>query len=95
MMRATVMASVALAGCAHGNIRSEASYRGPKPPPVRHPLYDPYASYGAAPATWRPAVAAREGTIIKPSDPADQSERPDYEHATWSTNSLAKNDGTF
>jgi hypothetical protein len=87
--------AIGLAGCAHGNVRSQASIHGPKPPTVLHPLYDPYASYGSAPAAWRPALATRAGTIVKPTDPADQADRPAYEQAKWSVETLASKSGTW
>ena len=77
---------VALSGCASSpNVRSASSYRPPAAPPVKHPYYDPYSAYGQANATWRPPVLNREGTIVKPYDPAVEAQRPDYEHAEWAT----------
>jgi hypothetical protein len=67
------------------NVRSANDYDPPPVPPVRHPFYDPYAAYGQANATWRPPVINRDGTIVKPFDPAEQIQRPDYEHAAWAT----------
>jgi hypothetical protein len=52
-------------------------------PPVRNPLYNPYAAYGEANATWTPPVFNRDGTIVKPAEPATQSDRPEYEFAPW------------
>ncbi|WP_336718590.1 hypothetical protein [Asaia bogorensis] len=40
-------------------------------------------------------MATRAGTIIKPTDPIDQAERPDYEHAPWSIEHKAAQAGTF
>jgi hypothetical protein len=54
-------------------------------PPVRNPVYDPYAGYGTANATWQPPVFNRDGTIVKPAEPALQADRPDYENAPWAT----------
>ena len=85
---------LALSGCAHGNLRS-ANDRPLKPPPVRQAQYDPYASYGSSPAHWSPSVASREGTIVRPTDPADQGSRPDYEHAKWAVSQVAGRAGTF
>jgi len=87
--------SVGLSACAHGNIQRQASIHAPAPPVVQHPLYDPYMAYGSAPAVWRPSLAARAGTVVKPSDPVDQGDRPDYDHAKWGIDSLSKNAGTF
>lgn len=84
-----------LSACAHGNIRSLSSYNVPPPPKVKQPLYDPYAPYGSAPVTWRPALATRAGTIVKPNDPVDQGDRPDYEKAAWSIDRKAAQAGTF
>ena len=67
------------------NVKSASDYDAPKAPPVRHPLYDPYAAYGQANATWRPPVIDRNGTIVKPYDPSVEQGRPDYEHAEWAT----------
>ncbi|MFC0500477.1 hypothetical protein [Asaia krungthepensis] len=40
-------------------------------------------------------MATRAGTIIKPTDPTDQAERPDYEHGPWSIEHKAAQAGTF
>lgn len=85
---------LALSGCAHGNLRS-ANDRPLKPPPVRQAQYNPYASYDSSPAHWSPSVASREGTIVRPTDPADQGNRPDYEHAKWAVSQVAGRAGTF
>ncbi len=75
-----------LAACATPpNVKSASDYDAPKAPPVRHPLYDPYAAYSQANATWRPPVINRAGTLVKPYDPAVEQGRPDYEHAEWAT----------
>lgn len=75
-----------LAACGSGgNLKSTADYRGPPPPPVTHPFYNPYAAYGEARATWRPPVFDRGGTIQKMTEPASQWDRPDYEGASWAT----------
>ncbi len=75
-----------LAACATPpNIRSAGDYDAPAAPPVKHALYDPYAAYGQANATWRPPVINRAGTIVKPFDPSVEQGRPDYEHAEWAT----------
>lgn len=84
-----------LSSCASGNIRSVSSYNAPPPPKVKNPLYDPYAAYGSAPAIWRPALASRSGNIVKPNDPVDQGDRPDYEKAPWSIDHRAAQAGTF
>ncbi|MBB2199486.1 hypothetical protein HLH44_18950 [Gluconacetobacter sp. 1c LMG 22058] len=87
--------ATSVAGCAHGNIRSVASYHPPPPPHVKQPLFDPYAPYGSAPAVWRPALASRAGTIVKPNDPVDQADRPSYETSAWSIDQKAAKAGTF
>lgn len=75
-----------LAACATPpNLKSASDYDAPKAPPVRHPLYDPYAAYGQANATWRPPVVNWAGTIVRPYDPSVGQGRPDYEHAEWAT----------
>jgi hypothetical protein len=74
---------LALAGCSGGNVHTAADYHAPSPPPVRQPLYDPYAAYGSAPAVWQPPVADRRGTIARPSDPSVDRDRPWYESAPW------------
>lgn len=80
-----VFLSVPLAACSSGNVRTAASYNAPPPPPVQHPFYDPYASYGEANAIWRPPVVDRNGTIVKPYEPSTQGTRPNYESAPWAT----------
>lgn len=80
-----IVVALSLAGCASGNVRSANSYSAPAPPPVAHPFYDPYASYGEANATWRPPVVDRAGTIVKPVEPSVHGARADYEHAPWAT----------
>jgi hypothetical protein len=77
--------SAPLTGCSNGNVHTPGSYSAPPPPPVQHPYYDPYAAYGEANATWRPAVVDRRGTIVKPSEPSTQGTRPNYESAPWAT----------
>jgi hypothetical protein len=67
------------------NLKSASDYHAPAAPTVRHPLYDPYAPYGQANATWRPPVFDRAGTIVRPVDPSIDQGRPDYEHAEWAT----------
>ena len=79
-------ALLALAGCHEApNVRSASDYDAPAAPPLRHPYYDPYAPYGQANATWTPDVVSRNGTIVKPLDPATSVGRPDYEHSQWAT----------
>lgn len=90
-----ILAACSLSACAHGNIRSASSYNAPPPPPVKQPLFDPYAAYGSVPAIWRPAVAFRSDTIVKPTDPVDQGDRPDYEQAPWAADQKASQAGTF
>ena len=75
----------AASACSSGNVKSASDYDAPAAPPVKHPDYDPYAAYGQATATWRPPVADRNGTIVKPHEPATSLDRPDYEHAPWAT----------
>ena len=83
---AAFLISLTLAGCATApNVRSASDYNAPAAPPVKHPYYDPYAPYGQANATWRPPVANRDGTIVKPAEPETAYGRPDYEHAEWAT----------
>jgi hypothetical protein len=40
---------------------------------------------GDADAIWQPPVADREGTIVKPEEPATDFDRPDYEAVPWAT----------
>jgi hypothetical protein len=57
-----------LAACSGGpNVKSAKDYDAPPAPPVRSPLYNPYAAYGEANATWTPPVFNRDGTIMKPA----------------------------
>ena len=41
-----------LAACSSGNVKSVKDYSAPAAPPVRDPLYNPYAAYGEANAIW-------------------------------------------
>jgi hypothetical protein len=75
--------AVSLAACGGGNVRSARHDTAPAPPPVRNPSYTPYAAYGEANATWTPPVFNRDGTIVRPAEPASQSDRPPYEFAPW------------
>ena len=79
------IAALALAGCASPNVRAANTCNAPAAPPIRNFFYDPYAAYGSANATWQPPVSDRQGTIVKPVEPASQGNRPDYEHAQWAT----------
>ncbi len=77
---------LSLAACSGGaNVKSAKDYNAPPAPPVRNPLYNPYSAYGEANATWTPPVYNRDGTIMKPKEPASQSDRPEYEAAPWAT----------
>jgi len=78
-------AAILLAACSTGNVKSTKDYSPPPAPQVRNPIYDPYAGYGTANATWQPPVFNRDGTIVKPAEPASQADRPDYESAPWAT----------
>jgi hypothetical protein len=80
-----LVALIPLAACDHGNIKPVSGYNAPKAPPVRNPLYNPYAAYGEANATWQPPTFNRDGTVVKPAEPASQSDRPAYEFAPWAT----------
>jgi len=75
-----------LPACSAGpNVKSAKDYSAPSAPPVRDPLYNPYAAYGEANATWTPPVFNRDGTIRKPMEPTSQSDRPRYESAPWAS----------
>ncbi|MBN9559353.1 MAG: hypothetical protein J0H14_01325 [Alphaproteobacteria bacterium] len=78
-----LIAVAALAACSSPNVRSASSYDAPKAPPVRQPVYNPYAPYGEANATWTPPTFNRDGTIVKPAEPSTQDDRPSYETAPW------------
>jgi hypothetical protein len=81
-----LLLSFGLGGCSGGpNVKSAKDYGAPTAPPVRNPLYNPYSAYGEANATWNPPVFNRDGTIMKPVEPASQSDRPEYEFAPWAT----------
>ena len=73
------------AACSAGNVKSAKEYSAPAAPPVRNPLYNPYAAYGEANATWQPPVWNRDGTIVKAAEPSSQDDRPPYEFAPWAT----------
>lgn len=80
-----LLALTTLAACDNGNIRPVSSYSARKAPPVHNPVYNPYAAYGEANATWQPPTFNRDGTVVKPAEPASQSDRPAYEFAPWAT----------
>jgi hypothetical protein len=81
-----ILLPIGLGACTDGpNVTSAKDYTAPAAPPVRNPLYDPYAAYGETNATWTPPVFNRDGTIMKPSEPASQSDRPGYEFAPWAS----------
>ena len=77
--------ALTVAACASTNVKSAHDYSAPPAPPVRDPVYDPFAGYGTSNATWRPPVFNRDGTIVKPAEPASQDDRPAYETAPWAT----------
>jgi len=74
-----------IAACSGGNVKSASDYHAPPASPVRNPVYNPYAGYGEANATWQPPVFNRDGTIVKPPEPSTQDDRPNYEFAPWAT----------
>lgn len=78
---------LALSACSSQspNVKSAKDYTAPAAPPDRHPLYNPYAAYGEANATWAPPIYNRDGTVVKPAEPSSQSDRPAYEFAPWAT----------
>ncbi len=81
-----VLLPIAMARCSGGpNVKSAKDYDPPPAPPLRDALYNPYAAYGEANATWTPPVFDRDGTITKPAEPASQSDRPAYEFAPWAS----------
>ncbi|WP_336764107.1 hypothetical protein [Asaia sp. VD9] len=84
-----------LGACTHPNVADPGTLHGPAAPYVSNRYNDPYAAYGSTPVIWKPAIATRSGTIVKPTDPVDQAERPDYEHAPWSVEHRASQAGTF
>ncbi|MDE1907165.1 MAG: hypothetical protein KGH75_12025 [Rhodospirillales bacterium] len=77
--------TLSLAACESGNIKKVSDYHPPAPPPMQNPVYDPYAGYGASNAIWTPPVYDRDGTIVKPTEPSTQADRPSYETAPWAT----------
>jgi len=78
-------AALCLTGCASPNLKKPESYNAPAAPPIQSFYYGPFAAYGSSNATWRPPVYDRQGTIVKPAEPASQGTRPDYEHSSWAT----------
>lgn len=94
-----LLTTACLAACSSGNIKTARDYTAPVARPVRNPLYNPYAAYGEANATWRAPVFNRDGTVVRPAEPASQSDRPSYEYAPWATGaaggSLNAPPGTF
>lgn len=74
-----------MAACSSTNVKSAKDYIAPTAPPVRNPVYNPYALYGEANATWRPSVFNRDGTVTKPFEPSTEAGRPGYETAPWAT----------
>ena len=85
LLVAVTSSLLSLISCSSGNLKSASDYNVPLPPPIQHPAYNPYASYGEARATWRPPVVDRDGTIQKPAEPASQWDRPNYEGAGWAS----------
>lgn len=77
--------ALGLTACSSPNVKSAKDYSAPRAPVVRNPLYNPNAPYGQANATWQAPVFNRDGTIVKPVEPATEAGRPDYEHAPWAT----------
>jgi hypothetical protein len=80
-----LLALATVAACSSGNVKSAKDDTAPAAPPVRNPIYNPYAAYGEANATWQPPVFNRDGTVVKPAEPASQFDRPPYETAPWAT----------
>jgi hypothetical protein len=81
-----IVLPIGLGACTGGlNVKSAKDYSAPAAPPVRNPLYNPNAAYGEANATWTPPVFNRDGTIMKPTEPASQSDRSGYEFAPWAS----------
>ena len=90
--RLALLASLAatLAACGQApNIRSPRSYSASPAPVVRYPEYNTNSPYGEANATWRPTVANRDGTVVRPFEPSTAAGRPLYEHAPWATGATA------
>ena len=81
-------ATLALAACSGGNLKTASDYSAPSAAPVRDPTYNPYSTYGTANATWVPSTVNRHGTVMRPIDPGVLSGRPDYEHAEWATGAV-------
>jgi hypothetical protein len=95
-----ILLPIGLGACTGGpNVKSAKDYSVPAAPPVRNSLYNPYAAYGEANATWTPPVFNRDGTIMKPTEPASQSDRPGYEFAPWASGASGRSQnappGTF
>ncbi len=84
-LSALVLSAICLSACGGGNLKSASDYSAPAAPPVRSPVYNPYAVYGTSNASWVPPVVDRHGTIVRPTDPTISATRPDYEHADWAT----------
>ena len=82
---AATAATLTLAGCSGGNLKTASDYSAPSAPPVRYSTYNPYSTAGTANAIWVPPVVNRHGTVVRPNDPGVLSGRPDYEHAEWAT----------
>ena len=80
---ATVL--LVLTGCDNGNLKTAQASGSASAPPVRSPLFDPFATSGQAPATWLPPVYDRQGTIVRPRDPSVEWDFEDYQHAPWLT----------
>ena len=59
-MRALILLTLALiclTACDGGNVKSAKDYSPPPAPFVRSPIYNPYAAYGEANATWQPPTS--------------------------------------
>lgn len=91
----SVVLGLFCAGCAQGNLDPVVAHKGPPAPPVKAPFYDPTMAYGSAPARWQPITGSAQGLVVPVADPANQSKRPDYEHAPWNTQAQSALAGTF
>lgn len=71
---------VGLSACGSGgNVRSTTEYTAPSASKLTHPAYSPYAAYGDERENWRPEVANRDGSLVRPQEPATEYDRADYD----------------
>ena len=82
----TLPAAFVFASSAHGNVKSASDYAAPKAPAVRDPLYNPYTPTAKLTPAGSPSVFNHDGTVVRPTEPATDADRPPYE--AWATGAV-------